>query len=174
MTAVTATRAGVACGERARSIAALRSVLLHDMLRFAAQTRPMRFDLSEAQLERTELLLGARLPESYRRSMLVHNGGELSIGGDPWELLPIRDDRSQARSSRTDEDVLGWTDAFRMWRSWPKGAIGIARNGVGDAILFLRAHDGIRPEVYVWWHENGALEQIAPDFRECARSRSRA
>jgi hypothetical protein len=140
------------------------------MLRFAAQNRPMRFDLSEAQLERTELLLGARLPESYRRSMLLHNGGELSLDGEPWELIPIQDDRSAARSSRTEEDLLGWTDAFRRWKTWPKGAISIARNGVGDALLFLRTHDGVRPEVHVWWHENGALEQIASDFCELPKT----
>jgi cell wall assembly regulator SMI1 len=124
----------------------------------------MSFDLSEAQLERTELLLGARFPESYRRSMLLHNGGERDVGGEAWELMPIRDDRSEWKSTRTEEDVLGWTDSFRMWRTWPKRAISIARNGVGDALLFLREQECIRPEVYVWRHETGALEKIASDF----------
>jgi hypothetical protein len=145
---------------------ALCAVLLRGALSPAAQNRLMPFDLSEAQLKRTELLLGARFPESYRRSMLVHNGGERDLDGELWELLPIRDDRSERRSSATDEDVLGWTDEFRMWRSWPKGAISIARNGVGDALLFLRERERIRPEVYVWRHENGALEKIASDFGE--------
>jgi len=126
----------------------------------------MPFDLSEAQLEHTELLLGATLPETYRRSMLLHNGGERDVDGEMWELIPIRDDRSERRSTRTEEDVLGWTDEFRMWRTWPKGAIGIARNGVGDALLFLREHERIRPEVYLWRHETGVLEKIASDFGE--------
>lgn len=124
----------------------------------------MPFDLSEAQLERTELLLGTRFPESYRRAMQAHNGGQRSIDGELWDLIPIRDDRSERRLSRTSEDVLGWTDEFRMWRTWPKGAVSIARNGVGDALLFLRKGAQIRPEVYVWWHETGSLEKIASDF----------
>jgi hypothetical protein len=124
----------------------------------------MSFELSEALLRRTEVLLGARFPESYRQAVLRHNGGERDVDGEPWELIPIHDDRSQLRAERTSEDVLGWTDEFRMWRAWPKGGISIARNGVGDALLFLKEHERIRPEVYVWWHETGALEQIAADF----------
>ena len=124
----------------------------------------MPFDLSEAELKRTELLLGARFPESYRRSMLLHNGGQRDIDGELWELMPIYDDRSEGRATTTEEDVLGWTDEFRMWRAWPKGAISIARNGVGDALLFLREHERIHPEVYVWRHETGAVEKIASDF----------
>ena len=124
----------------------------------------MPFNVSEVQLMRAELLLGARLPESYRQAMLVQNGGKRSIDGELWELIPIRDDRSERRLSRTSEDVLGWTDEFRMWRTWPKGAMSIARNGVGDALLFLKEGEQFRPEVYVWWHETGALEKVASDF----------
>ena len=124
----------------------------------------MPFDLSETELHRTEVLLGARFPESYRQAILRNNGGERYVDGELWELIPISDDRSERRSSRTSEDVLGWTDQFRMWRAWPKAAISIARNGVGDALLFLKEDSGIRPEVYVWRHENGALEKIASDF----------
>lgn len=124
----------------------------------------MSFDLSEAQLQRTELLLGARFPESYRRAMQIQNGGGRRIDGELWELIPIRDDRCARRISRTSEDVLGWTDEFRMWRTWPKGGISIARNVVGDALLFLKEDGQIRPEVHVWWHETGVLGKIASDF----------
>ena len=144
--------------------------MLRDFGYVATQNRLVPIELSETQLERTELLLGARFPESYRRSMLLHNGGGRDIDGELWELIPIRDDRSQRRSLRTEEDVLGWTDEFRMWRTWPKGAISIARNGVGDALLFLREHDRIGPEVYLWRHETGTLEKIASDFREISSS----
>jgi hypothetical protein len=140
--------------------------LLRDFGSVATQNRLVSVDLSETQFEQTELLLGARFPESYRRSMLLHNGGGLDIDGEPWELIPIRDDRSQRRALRTEEDVLGWTYAFQTWRAWPKGAISIARNGVGDALLFLREHDRIGPEVYLWRHESGTLEKIASDFGE--------
>ena len=133
----------------------------------------MSFELSEAQLRRAELLLGARFPESYRRAMLLHNGGEREVDGEPWELIPISDDRSHWRASRTSEDVLGWTDQFRMWRAWPKSGISIARNGVGDALLFLKERGRIRPEVYVWWHETDRSRRslrtsLAYSIRRCA------
>ena len=70
----------------------------------------------------------------------------------------------ESRLAMSSEDVLGWTNGFRMWRTWPRGAISIARNGVGDALLFLKEGARIRPEVYVWWHETGSLAKIACDF----------
>ena len=122
--------------------------------------------LSEAQLDRTETVLGARFPEPYRQAMLRWNGGELNVDGEVWELIPIRDDSSQRRRTKTCEDVLSWTDQFRMWRTWPKGAISIATNGVGDALLFLKDRGRVHPGVYVWWHETGTLEKVAHRFDE--------
>jgi hypothetical protein len=124
----------------------------------------MPLELSEALLKHTESLLGASFPESYRQAILLRNGGKRLVDGELWELIPVRDDGSERRSLRTCEDVLGWTDEFRMWRTWPRGAISIARNGVGDALLFLKERERIHPEVYVWRHETGALEKIASDF----------
>jgi hypothetical protein len=124
----------------------------------------MPFDLSKTQLERAEKVLGATFPDSYRRAMMLSNGGELEVSGDVWELIPIRDDSSQKRLSRTCNDVLSETDQFRLWRAWPKLGIGIARNGVGDALVLLREGASVRPEVYAWWHETGTLEPVANDF----------
>lgn len=124
----------------------------------------MPFDLPEEQLERTERLVGARFPESYRQAIMHCNGGERLVDGEVWELIPIRDERSPRRILRTTEDLIGWTDNFRMWRTWPKGAVSIATNGVGDALLLLMERGRIHPEVYVWWHETGSLEKVASDF----------
>lgn len=124
----------------------------------------MPFNLSESQLQQTEKLLGAKFPASYRQAMMRSNGGEVDIAGEEWELIPIRDDSSERRLSRTDEDVVSWTDQFRMWKSWPDLAIAIARNGVGDALVLRQEGARIQPEVYAWRHENGALETVANDF----------
>jgi hypothetical protein len=124
----------------------------------------MPFDLSESWLERTEQLLGASFPESYRQAILVRNRGKRDADGELWELIPIRDARSEQRASWSSEDVLAWTDQFRLWRTWPKGGVSIARNGAGDALLFLKEHERICPEVYVWRHETGILKKIASDF----------
>ena len=124
----------------------------------------MPFDLRETQLARAEKVLGARFPDSYRQAMMRSNGGEREALGDAWELIPIRDDSSQKRLSRTCNDVLSETDQFRLWRAWPQRGIGIARNGVGDALVLLQENGSVRPEVYAWWHETGSLEEVAKDF----------
>jgi len=98
--------------------------------------------------------------------MMRNNGGEIEAAGDAWELIPIRDGSSQKRLARTCNDVLSETDQFRLWRSWPKGAIGIARNGVGDALVLLKDGDQIQPAIHAWWHETGELELVANDFSD--------
>jgi hypothetical protein len=125
---------------------------------------PMPFDLAELYVQEAESLLGARFPDSYRRAMMQSNGGEVEAAGDVWELIPIRDSSSQKRLSRTCNDVLSETDQFRLWRSWPKRAIGIARNGVGDALVLLRDGEEIQSAIHAWWHETGQLEFVANDF----------
>jgi hypothetical protein len=126
----------------------------------------MPFDLAELHVQEAESLLGARFPDSYRRAMMQSNGGEVEAAGDVWELIPIRDSSSRQRLSRTCNDVLSETDQFRLWRSWPKRAIGIARNGVGDALVLLRHGEDIQPAIHVWWHETGQAELIANDFAD--------
>jgi hypothetical protein len=126
----------------------------------------MPFELAELYVQEAESLLGARFPDSYRRAMMQSNGGEIEAAGDVWELIPIRDSSSRKRLSRTCYDVLSQTDEFRLWCSWPKRAIGIARNGVGDALVLLRPGEEMRPAIHAWWHETGQVEWIANDFAD--------
>jgi hypothetical protein len=126
----------------------------------------MPFDLAELHVQEAESLLRARFPDSYRRAMMQSNGGKVEAAGDLWELIPIRDSSSRKRLSRTCNDVLSETDQFRLWRSWPKRAISIARNGVGDALVLLRNGEDIQPAIHVWWHETGQVELIANDFAD--------
>jgi hypothetical protein len=124
----------------------------------------MPLNLPESQLERTENLLGARFPDSYRLAMMRENGGVLDVADETWELIPLRDASSQRRLSETSDDVLSWNKQFRMWKRWHTLAIAIARNGLGDALVLIREDGLVRPEVHAWRHETGTLEAVAEDF----------
>jgi SMI1 / KNR4 family (SUKH-1) len=66
----------------------------------------MPFALTEDELRKTESELGAVLPASYRESMKQSNGGAVEVGGDTWELFPIRDQSNRKLLSRTANHVL--------------------------------------------------------------------
>lgn len=126
----------------------------------------MPFDLQESYLAAAEVALGARLPESYRRSMLRSNGGELEAAGDDWQQYPISDTSERKRLSRTTNHVLKETEQFRQWRGFPPNALSIASNGSGDCLLFLRQDGEFEPAVYAWSHETRELSRVASDFSE--------
>ena len=128
----------------------------------------MPFDLSEEQLQATEAEIGAPFPESYRQQMMRSNGGEVDAASDYWNLIPLRDTSNRKRLSRTANHVVVETKSFSGFRSWPKNAVAIAENGTGDALVMLRDGDQIKPQVYYWCHEDGALEMVAEDFSSLA------
>src|SRR5215210_8842967 len=99
----------------------------------------MPFDLNESFILAAERVLGATLPSSYRRSMLISNGGELETEEDEWEQFPM---------------------------SFPEGAVAIASNGAGDRLVFLKEGNAFEPVVYMWSHETGALTKVVNDFSE--------
>ena len=124
----------------------------------------MPFDLSEDQLIATETDLGASFPESYRSRMKRANGGSVEVSDDIWELIPIRDVSDRKRLSRTSNHVLLETASFSEWKLWPENAYAIGQNGTGDALVIFRCGPTFEPEVFVWRHEDGALELAANDF----------
>jgi len=73
----------------------------------------MPFDLAENFISETEELLGAKLPEFYRSSMLMSNGGELEIDDDVWQQYPIADTSDRKRLSRTANHIIKETNHLR-------------------------------------------------------------
>lgn len=126
----------------------------------------MPFDLAESNVVIAEQKLGARLPESYRRSMMRENGGQLEAEDDDWQQYPIADTSDRKRLSRTASHIIGETERCRSWRGFPDGALAIAGNGCGDQLVLLRQGESFAPAVYVWSHETGQLEKLADDFSE--------
>lgn len=131
----------------------------------------MPFDLSEEQLEATETEIGAKFSESYRQRMMQSNGGEVDAMSDYWNLIPLRDTSDRKRLSRTANHVLVETKSFSGFPSWHENAYAIAENGTDDALVMFREGDQIKPQVFYWCHEDGALELVAEDFSTLATDR---
>ncbi len=131
----------------------------------------MPLNLSEEQLRATETEIGAKFPDSYREQMMRSNGGEINAGSDYWNLIPLRDTTDRKRLSRTANHVLVETKSLSGFPSWHENAIAIAENGTGDALVMFRDGDQIKPRVFYWCHEDGALELLADDFSSLARDR---
>ena len=129
----------------------------------------MAFNVSEEFVKAAEEVLGARLPESYRKSMQVENGGEVEAMSDYWTLVPIQDRSDRKRIARTSYDIIRETRDMAEWVGWPETAIKIAQNGTGDVLLFMIEGSACASEVYHWAHETGETTKIADDFSELKR-----
>jgi hypothetical protein len=129
----------------------------------------MPFTLDDKYLRAAEEKLGAKLPDSYRRAMMVGNGGEVATDSEDWYLYPIMDSTDKKRLARTCNDVVAETANLAGWERFPRQAIAIANNGEGDYLLFLRLNDRFEATVYCWSHETGELTEVAADFAQLER-----
>ncbi|MEO1143746.1 MAG: SMI1/KNR4 family protein [Pseudomonadota bacterium] len=129
----------------------------------------MAFNVSEQFVLAAEEVLGAHLPESYRKSMQMENGGEVKAMSDYWTLVPIQDKSDRKRIARTSYDIVRETRDMADWTGWPETAVKIAQNGTGDALLFMIEGKVCTNEVYHWAHETGETTKIADDFSELKR-----
>lgn len=126
----------------------------------------MPFDLSEEAVVAAENALGARLPESYRVSMKIANGGERTAIHDCWFLIPILDKSNRKRLARTCNDIVRETEQQSSWPGWPEDAVKIADNGAGDALFFKIDGDKCLDAVFHWNHETGEINNISGSFAE--------
>ena len=124
----------------------------------------MPFNLSEGQLAKTEKVLGAKLPAEYREAMMLDNGGEASTEEDDWEFYPIKDTTDRKRMSRTCNHIINETESCHGFGNFPEHAVAIASNGLGDQMVFLKENSAYKSNVYLWFHETGALQELAPTF----------
>ncbi len=126
----------------------------------------MPFNLSEEQLAQTEKELRATLPQEYRDSMKLDNGGEASTEEDDWELYPIKDTSNRKRLSRTCNHIINETQSCHGFGNFPENAIALASNGCGDQMVFLRESGSFLNTVYLWLHETGEIQELAASFNE--------
>jgi hypothetical protein len=123
------------------------------------------FDVSESFVKKLEVEIGARLPESFRLSIMSENGGQIETDDDVWFQFPIADTSDRKRLSRTCNHILKETQSAKGWLGFPQQALAIAENGSGDYLVFLKDGSSFSTQVFVWRHESASIYEIANDFR---------
>ncbi|MBM7366364.1 SMI1/KNR4 family protein [Gordonia hydrophobica] len=116
----------------------------------------MAFPVSEDRIRIAEEKLGRQLPSVLRERLMADNGGEVEDDRrDGWILHPVRDDTDRKRLTRTANDIVRETESAREQADFPSGAVAIAEDGTGDALILLPGSD----EIYIWSHEGEPLVQ---------------
>jgi hypothetical protein len=123
----------------------------------------MAFPTTEAQVEAAERELGMKLPREYRARLIARNGGELSTAGDEWRVFPVFDTSNRKTTTRSANHIVLETRGAQEWEGFPKGAVAIATNGMGDYLVFMPAHSSGRldPQVHLWNHETRECQPVA-------------
>ena len=99
----------------------------------------------------------------------MSNGGEVEALDDTWALNPVFDTSDRRHIKRTAGHIVSETASARKWHNFPEGAVAIGSDGCGNCLVFLRTkHHAalLQDAVFVWWHERGAVEEVAKDFAE--------
>ena len=126
----------------------------------------MPFPIKERLIEETEKKIGARFPDSFRRKMMIENGGEVDAASDTWNLHPFFDTSDKKHLGRTCNHILRETEVSKKWLGFPPNGLNLADNGTGNHLVFLISGDKVDPEVYLWNHETGELTLVVNDFSE--------
>lgn len=129
----------------------------------------MPFPVEERFIAEAEKRLGVVFPESFRRCMMMDNGGEVETPPDAWQLYPFWDKSDKKRLKRTCNDIVRETDEARKSETFPTDAVAIGANGCGDQLILLRSPErpsDLKADVYWWDHETGNVHHVVDDFAQ--------
>ncbi|WP_421385346.1 SMI1/KNR4 family protein [Bacillus salacetis] len=114
--------------------------------------------VDESAIKAAEDKLGAVFPEQYKELFKLVNNAEIG----EWILYPIKDNRNPRK---TWDDIVRQNNEVRD-EFMSENLIAIGDDGSGDK-LCLKVNEGIMgEEIYIWYHEDGEIEEYAPDLRE--------
>jgi hypothetical protein len=117
-----------------------------------------KLGVDESDIKSAEDKLGAVFSEQYKELFKLVNNAEIG----EWILYPIKDNRNP---KKTWDDIVRQNTEVRG-EDMSKDLIAIGDDGSGDK-LCLKINDGIMGnEIYLWYHEDGELEEYAPDLKE--------
>lgn len=132
--------------------------------------------VSVAEIEALEADLSVRLPESFRASLLIHNGqhGLAKPLVEEWQLASVADIRREwglmqdiyDRGTFIDTAVKAIGAVQPVW--WLPQWIPIAYNGAGDLLCLdmAPALGGKVGQIVTFWHTQETRRVVAPDFGE--------
>lgn len=124
----------------------------------------MPFPVDIKYIIETEKELEIEFPESFKKKMIIENGGEILTDEDEWQLFPFFDKSDSKRISRTCNHIIVETKEAKEWNNFPENAITIATNGLGDNLILLPSEKNLKTlkeEIYLWRHETGEVIEIA-------------
>ncbi|WP_044339386.1 MULTISPECIES: SMI1/KNR4 family protein [Rossellomorea] len=117
-----------------------------------------KLGVAESDIKAAEDKLGAVFPEQYKELFKLVNNAEIG----EWILYPIKDNRNP---KKTCDDIVRQNAEVRE-DYMLEDLIAIGDDGSGDR-LCLKVKDGIMGDIiYLWYHEDGELEEYAPDLKE--------
>ena len=120
----------------------------------------MGFPVDEPYIVAAEQALGRDLPPALTSRLRRNNGGEIRTEDMDWTLYPVYDSTDRTRISRTANHIVRESARWLAWHGFPEGAVAIAEDGCGNALIVLAGSDEIR----VWNHETGVHAPIVIEW----------
>ncbi|MFT4416671.1 SMI1/KNR4 family protein [Fredinandcohnia humi] len=127
-----------------------------ECIRDLIQTKKPGVDLLD--IKSAEQKLGVTFPEQYKELFMLVNNAEIG----EWILYPIKDSRNP---KKTWDDVVRQNIECRE-EGFPKNLIAIGDDGSGDKLCLIIKNGIMRDEIYVWYHENGDIDEYAPNLKD--------
>jgi antitoxin component of MazEF toxin-antitoxin module len=123
----------------------------------------MAFPISRTEIAKTENVMGITFPESFISSMVINNGGDITVRKENWQLIPFKNNTTRKTLIRTCNDIISELKSIRQWENFPENAIPFASNECGDYLVFLNNNNtSLDDMVYHWNHETGTLTALTP------------
>jgi len=112
----------------------------------------------DLDIKTAEEKIGAVFPEQYKEFFKLVNNAEIG----EWTLYPIKDSRNP---TKTWDDVVRQNVEVRE-EVMSKDLIAIGDDGSGDKLCFKVNQREMKDAIYIWYHEDAEIEEIAPNFKE--------
>ena len=123
----------------------------------------MPFPIELKYIEQTETELNVIFPEVFKSRMMQTNGGETP--NEEFQLFPFWDKSEKKRMARTSNHIGLETNKARDWSGFPKYAIAIGSDGMGNVLILIHDGDGqLKEHIFFWDHETGEIELLTQNI----------
>ncbi|MFC0189476.1 SMI1/KNR4 family protein [Fictibacillus aquaticus] len=127
---------------------------MEDLLNFIQTRKP---GVSELDLKAAEDKLGSVFPKQYKELFTLVNNAEIG----EWILHPVRE---KSNPKKTWDDIVRQNTEVKDEKI-PDDFIAIGEDGSGDKLCFKTSNGVMGDKIYYLYHEDGVLEECAPNLR---------